>query len=74
LVNCEGEAGVFYVREPHEAHGRILSLTLKYFPYVLGDGTSTLQQLILRDPRAGKLANIYLPRFEGRLMQVPALG
>ena len=37
-VDFEAEAGVFYVRMPGEAKGRIVSLTLKYFPYVYGDG------------------------------------
>lgn len=74
MVDYEGEAGVFYVREPHEAHGRILSLTLKYFPYVVGDGSTDLRSLILRDPRAGKLADIYFPRFEDRLDTVPEAG
>lgn len=74
MVDYEGEAGVFYVREPHEAQGRILSLTLKYFPYVVGDGLTNLRDLILRDPRASKLADIYFPRFEERLDSIPQAG
>lgn len=34
LVDVEGEAGVFYVREPGAVRGRIFSLTLKHFPHV----------------------------------------
>ncbi len=67
LVDEEGEAGVFYVREPGEEKGRITSLTLKYFPRVTGDGKSTLRELILQDSRAGKLAHIYLDRHQKRL-------
>ncbi|MFN8946741.1 MAG: D-alanine--D-alanine ligase [Alphaproteobacteria bacterium] len=67
LVDHEAEAGIFYVRAPEETAGRILSVTLKYFPYVRGDGASTLEQLIRRDPRAGRLVNIYLPRHAHRL-------
>jgi hypothetical protein len=67
LVNHEGEAGVFYVRRPNEARGRIISITLKYFPYVFGDGRSTLAELIERDARAGSLKHIYLPRHKHRL-------
>ena len=70
----EGEAGVFYVREPGDAHGKIVSLTLKYFPRVTGDGTSTLQELILNDARASLIAPLYLKRFEGRLDEVVANG
>jgi len=60
----EGEAGVFYVRKPSEEHGRITSLTLKYFPSVTGDGRSTLRELILKDPRASKIAQVYFRRNE----------
>jgi hypothetical protein len=67
LVDHEAEAGVFYIRKPSEKRGRIISLTLKYFPYVHGDGVSTLRQLIERDPRAGSLTHIYLPRHKDRL-------
>jgi len=66
LVDFEGEAGVFYVRQPDEEKGRIISLTLKYFPYVMGDGKSTLKELIENDRRAGILSHIYLPRHEHR--------
>lgn len=67
LVDHEAEAGVFYIRKPSEQRGRIISLTLKYFPYVYGDGTSTLGELIARDPRAGLLQHIYRPRHRTRL-------
>jgi hypothetical protein len=72
LVDHEAEAGVFYVRKPGEAHGRIVSLTLKYFPHVYGDGHSTLRELIARDRRAGALEALYLPRHKGRLDMVLA--
>lgn len=74
LVDEEGEAGVFYIRKPSQERGRIFSLTLKYFPYVYGDGQSTLEQLIMRDSRAGKLSRLYLPRHKERLGAVLAPG
>ena len=73
-VAFEAEAGVFYVRMPGEAKGRIVSLTLKYFPYVYGDGRSTLRNLILADPRAGRVSHLYLPRHASRLDDVPDAG
>jgi hypothetical protein len=73
-VAFEAEAGVFYVRIPGEAKGRIVSLTLKYFPYVYGDGRSTLRDLILADPRAGRVSHLYLPRHADRLDHVPEAG
>lgn len=74
LVDEEGEAGVFYIREPGDAKGRITSLTLKYFPRVRGDGNRTLRQLILDDPRAGQLAHLYMDRHQDRLDQIIADG
>jgi hypothetical protein len=74
LVDHEAEAGVFYIRKPGEARGRIVSVTLKYFPYVYGDGRSTLHELIENDRRAGPLRHIYLPRHRDRLDTVMAPG
>lgn len=73
-VDQEGEAGVFYVRRPGEDRGRIFSLTLKYFPYVIGNGRSTLRELILADRRAGTVPHLYLPRHAQRLDWVPPAG
>jgi hypothetical protein len=74
FVNFEGEAGIFYCRKPGEDRGRIISITLKYFPHVYGDGVRTLQQLILADPRAGRLSHLYLGRHASRLQWVPNPG
>jgi hypothetical protein len=74
LVAFEGEAGIFYCRRPGQAHGRIVSITLKYFPYVTGDGRRSLRQLILDDPRAGQLSHLYLRRHTARLDEVPPAG
>lgn len=73
-VPFEGEAGIFYCRRPGQSAGRIISITLKYFPHVYGDGRRTLRQLILDDPRAGRLAHLYLGRHAARLDEVPAAG
>ncbi len=73
LQNCveaPGEAGIFYVRHPDEARGKLFSMTLKYFPRVIGDGRRTLRQLIAADPRAGRLAHLYHPRLAPRLDEV----
>ena len=47
-----GEAAVLYARVPGEPSGRILSLTFRYFPHVIGDGRLTLRELIAVDERA----------------------
>jgi hypothetical protein len=47
------ECGVFYIRYPGAARGRIFSITEKRFPDVTGDGLATTEQLIKRDPKIG---------------------
>jgi pimeloyl-ACP methyl ester carboxylesterase/membrane protein DedA with SNARE-associated domain len=68
------EFGVFYYRRPEEARGRIFSITEKRFPVVIGDGVSTLEQLILKDRRAVCMARFYLNRQAPNLWQVPGRG
>lgn len=74
LIPYESEAGIFYCRLPHQEKGEIISLTLKYFPQVIGDGVSTLKTLIEQDARASQLTQIYFPRFKDKLSSVPARG
>lgn len=47
----EGEAGIFYARHPGQTQGRIIGLALRYYPRVVGDGRSTIGELIDADPR-----------------------
>ena len=46
------EAAVLYARLPGEAKGHIVSLTLRYFPHVVGNGQRTVRELIIGDARA----------------------
>ncbi|MCB9081773.1 MAG: hypothetical protein H6555_08690 [Lewinellaceae bacterium] len=46
------EIGVLYHRLPGQEQGQITSLTLKTFLHVVGDGQSTVAELIQRQPRA----------------------
>jgi hypothetical protein len=68
------EFGIFYCRYPGEPEGRILSITEKHFPAVIGDGKSCLRDLILRDERAVCLAGLYLRRLNRSAAEVPAQG
>ncbi len=51
LVPYSGEAGVFFMRYPGENIGKVTSITLRYHPYVVGDGKSTVDELINQDER-----------------------
>jgi len=59
-VDYDGEAGVFYVRLPGTDRGEIFSMTFRYYPHVVGDGRSTLRELIEQDPRAASKADVHL--------------
>jgi membrane protein DedA with SNARE-associated domain len=52
IASWDGEAGVFYVRYPGQDHGRIESMAFRYFPFVIGNGRSTVRDLIAKDERA----------------------
>lgn len=67
------EYGIFYYRYPDEEAGRIYAITEKRFPVVIGDGQSTLEELILNDDRAVCMARFHLNRHSDRLMErIPA--
>ena len=67
------EAGIFYYRIPGTAKGRIFSITEKIFPVVIGDGKSTVAELVWRDERARFMADTYLRRLgERQNMILPA--
>jgi pimeloyl-ACP methyl ester carboxylesterase/membrane protein DedA with SNARE-associated domain len=68
------EFGVFYVRHPGEARGRIFSVTEKRFPVVLGDGVRDIEHLILEDKRGVCMAPFYLRRHAHHLDEVLPAG
>lgn len=73
------ELGIFWLQlPPTEAEaagpGRVFSITDKRLPEVVGDGQSTVERLILKDPRAVVMAPTYLDVHYDRLESVPAAG
>jgi hypothetical protein len=74
LADFEPEAGVFYTRAPNQKNGQIISMALKYTPYVVGDGSSTLAQLVANDPRAGELTHLYESRHQSNWQKVIPVG
>ncbi len=54
----KNECGIFYHRLPNEKKGSITSITLKEFLHVIGDGKSTLEQLITNDKRVKIYLNL----------------
>ena len=74
LVTKPGEAGIFYIRRPGDATGRITSVTLKYPPTVIGDGVQTIRALINADPRLRAVSKLLLPKLAAKAERVPAPG
>lgn len=52
IVESPLELGVFYARMPDEESGRVISLSSKGFLKVIGNGVSTIAQLMAREKRA----------------------
>ncbi len=74
LIPHDGEAGIFYIRHPRSAVGRITSLTHKRAPILFGDGKSTIHTLVMADARTRLVPHLYLPRLQSRLHEVPGPG
>ncbi len=73
-VPWHGEAGVFYVRRPGRENGEIFSLTLRYFPFVVGDGVSDLRTLMLANSRTRWKKSLLFDIHRDRLDTVPRDG
>ncbi|TVR11849.1 MAG: ATP-grasp domain-containing protein [Planctomycetota bacterium] len=74
VADHEPEVGIFWVRHPHERRGRVVSLTDKTTPAVVGDGQRTLGQLVAADPRMAALQHLYRQRNHAHWDQVLPLG
>lgn len=68
------EAGIFYVRMPGDVCGRIFSITDKVFPELVGDGASTIEQLVWQHPRFRMQAGTFLARHAQDRQRVLASG
>ena len=68
------EFGIFVLRKPGADRFRIVSITRKQMPVVVGDGARTLERLVLDDDRAVCLYDHYLASNTERWLEVPADG
>jgi hypothetical protein len=64
------EAGIFYYRFPGESRGQILSITDKQFPLLVGDGRTSVEELIWAHPRYRLQATTFLRRHARLLARV----
>ncbi|MDX2001152.1 MAG: hypothetical protein SFW35_01885 [Chitinophagales bacterium] len=68
------ELGIFYHRYPWKDKGEITSIVMKDFLKVVGNGRSTLRDLILDHIRAQKRLDYLLAKFASQLDRVLAVG
>jgi hypothetical protein len=74
FVAQQGEAGLFYVRRPDEATGRLTGILLRHFPRVQGDGVTTIAELIAANPRLSRLGRDGLSEPCCDTARIPAAG
>jgi len=74
LVNLPVELGVFYARFPKDEIGSVTSIVMKEMLTVIGDGKSSLQQLILRKDRAKLQWATLQEIYRDRLTEIPGVG
>ena len=68
------EAGIFYYRFPDEPQGKIFGIVEKIFPIIIGDGGSTIGELIECDARARIIAATYAKRLGPRWREILPMG
>ncbi len=66
------ELGIFYVRKPTEEFGKITSIVQKNFLSVVGDGTSTVKDLLIKHERARLQVDFTHDRLANLLARIPA--
>lgn len=70
LIPYPNEIGVFYVRYPDEKEGRVTGIVSKEFLIVTGDGLSTIEQLIKRNPRHEMQLKVLQKEYGNQLQEV----
>ncbi len=74
FIEYKNECGIFYYRLPGEKTGKITSITLKKYLTVLGDGKSTLLELIINDDRAKIYTSLISEINKDKLQTIPQEG
>ncbi len=74
LIPYQKEVGIFYVRKPGEKEGKITGVVSKEFLSITGDGTSTMAQLIKKNPRSHLQLKVLEQKFGDQLQQILGQG
>ena len=75
LAEGPHEAGLFYVRDPDARVGRLLAVTLRHTPRVVGDGRRSVEALVDMDGQQRRRAAYYAAAMGGSCWaSIPARG
>ncbi len=74
LIPYKNEIGVFYVRYPGEKEGLITGLVSKEFVIVTGNGFSTIEDLLKKNPRYALQLKAIKQEYGNKLLEVLAFG
>lgn len=74
LVDTPLELSVLYYRMPDAQKGKITSVCIKRKLFVIGDGQSTVEELMLKKPRARLQLARFQKQYPERLIQMPKVG
>lgn len=74
VIPYPNEAGIFYVRFPGQDQGILTGIVAKEFLIVTGDGTSTINQLIQKNPRFAFQLKALQDEYGQKLNNVPGQG
>ena len=74
LVAAPLEAGLFYARDPAAQRGRLLSVTVRHPPTVVGDGVRDVATLIGADPRLARHGAAFAAILGSAWHDVPGVG
>lgn len=70
LIPFDNEVGIFYVRYPHEKVGQITGIVSKEFLIVIGNGFSTVEELIKKNPRYEIQLDVLKQEFGLKLLDI----
>ncbi|PAM94352.1 D-alanine--D-alanine ligase [Flavobacterium sp. IR1] len=70
LIPFKNEVGVFYVRHPNQKNGKITGIVAKEFLIVIGDGESTIEDLIKQTPRFQLQLDVLKEEYGDQLSQI----
>ena len=70
LIPYPNEIGVFYVRYPNQKEGKITGIVAKEFLTVTGDGISTIEELIKKNPRHEMQLKVLQKEYGKRLQEI----